>query len=270
MSNRRRVGWIVIAALLGFACAPVLSPSLIPTLDPFSLSTAIVLTADAASAQTAAASGPILAATPAAANAGPTLDSNSLNTMIAQTAGAAATQTAGLIPPTLPPSSTLFPTWTATIIPSRTPTFLLSSLSTATKPKGTNPKKKPTPTHKVTVEPPPPPVIKFQCRVVDVAPANNSVIAPNTHFKAYWTVKNTGEHHWQKDSLDIIYGSGDIPHLTFGYDFGPFRYVPSGYTVTLPGVDLIAPSAPGSYTTLWQLRIAKVTFCPMRLNIVVQ
>lgn len=269
MSNRRRFGWIVVAALLGFACAPVLSPSLIPTLDPFSLSTAIVLTADAASVQTAAASGPILAATPAAANAGPTLDSNSLNTMIAQTAGAAATQTAGLVPRTLTPSTTPFPTWTATIVPSRTPTFLLRSLPTATKPKA-NPRGKPTSTHKVTVEPPPPPVIKFECSVVDVAPANNSVIAPNTQFKAYWTVKNTGEHHWQKDSLDIIYAGGTIPHLTFGYDFGPFRYVPSGYTVTLPGVDLIAPSSPGSYTTTWKLRIAKVSFCPMHLTIVVQ
>lgn len=270
MINRRRIGWIVIAALLGFACAPVLSPSLIPTLDPFSLSTAIALTADAASAQTAVISGPVHAATPAAVNAGPTLDSESLNTTIAQTAGAAATQTAGMIPPTLTPSSTLFPTWTATIIPSPTPTFLLSSLSTPTKPKGTNPKKKPTATHKVTVEAPPPVVIKFQCSVVEVSPANNSIIAPNTPFKAYWTVKNTGEHHWQRDSLDIIYGSGTIPHLTFGYDFGPYQYVPSGYTVTLPGVDLVAPSSAGKYTTLWQLHIAKITFCPMRLNITVK
>lgn len=269
MSNRRRVGWIVIAALLGFSCAPVLSPSLIPTLDPSSLSTAIALTADAASVQTVAVSQPILA-TPAVAMAGPTLDSNSLNTMIAQTAGAAATQTAGMIPRTLTPSITPFPTWTPTIVPSSTPTFLLSSLVTATKPKGSNPKGKPTPTHKVTVEPPPPPVIKFQCRVVDVAPANNSVIAPNTPFKAYWTVKNTGEHHWQKDSLDIIYDGGTIPHLTFGYDFSPYQYVPSGYTVPLPGVDLIAPSSPGTYTTMWKLHIAKISFCPMQLTIIVQ
>ena len=268
MSNRRRVGWIVIAALLGFSCAPVLSPSLIPTLDPFSLSTAIALTADAASVQTAAVSQPILAATPAVANAGPTLDSDSLNTAIAQTAGAAATQTAGMIPLTLTPSITPFPSWTPTIVPSPTPTFLLRSLPTATLPKS-NPKGKPTPTHKVTEEPPPVPEIKFDCAVLGVAPANNSIVAPNTRFKAYWTVRNTGTHHWQRDSLDIIYAGGTILHTRDGYDFSPYPYVPSGYSVTLPGVDLIAPSSPGTYSTLWQLRIAKVSFCSMRLTIIV-
>ncbi len=270
MSYRKRVGLILIATLLGFSCAPVFSPSLMPTLDPSALSTVIARTADAASAQTAAApSGaqPVLA-TPALAS-GPTLDSDSLNTMIAQTAGAAATQTAGLIPPTLTPSLTPFSTWTSTIVASPTPTFLLHSLPTATKPTGSNPKAKPTPTHKVTVEPPPVPEIKYKCRVIGVSPANNSIFAPNTHFIAFWTVKNIGDY-WLRGSLDIIYASGSILHQTNGYDFSPYPFVPTGYTVTLPGVDLIAPSAPGTYDTHWQLHIAKISFCDLYLRIIVQ
>ena len=271
MRNRRRVGWIVIAALLGFSCAPIFSPSLMPTLGPSSLSTAIARTAEAASAQTAAPSGaqPILS--------GPTLDANSLNTMIAQTADAAATQTAGLIPPTLTPSMTPFPTWTPTITPLPTHTFFITIPPTATKIKLPTPK--PTATKKHGRgdggggggggKPQP-----YACKVSRVSPTDGTVIPPDTDFKAFWVVVNKASD-WPGQGTDFVFDSGALIHSVSGYDFN--HTVSGGDEVALPndigfpgGVDLRTPSQPGTYSTSWRLHIGNVYFCDMSLTIVVQ
>ena len=268
MRNRRRVGLILFAALLGFSCTPVFSSSLVPTLDPLSLQTAIARTAEAASAQTAVApSGakPILS--------GPTLDAGSLNTMIAQTAGSAATQTAGLLPPRLTPSVTPLPTWTPTITPLPTNTFFIKLPPTATKPAPINTINSgggPTATSRGGGGPPDP-VSIYSCRVLRVSPKDRSILAPNQTFSTVWIVKNKGAN-WPAGSVNLVYMDGSITQLVDGRDISPLSpyEISGGDTVTLPRIAMEAPSSPGVYSTRWSLQIDRTPFCVMDLTIIVK
>ena len=261
MRTKKRVWLIAVAALLGFACAPVLSPSMIPTLDPFSLSTAIALTAGAASGQTASVSQPILN-TPAAIVAGPTLDAVSLNTMIAQTAGAAATQTAGLLPPKLTPSATLYPTWTP-LVTTPTAPFVVHLPATPTKP--------PTPrsTRSGSGDGGGDYTSVYSCKELHVSPANSVILSPGQSFKTFWRVRNKGEN-WPGNSVYLVFWKGDIPHPADRY--GPISpyIISGGDTVDLPAVQMVAPPKPGVYTTSWQLSIDDIPFCGVNLTIIVR
>jgi hypothetical protein len=268
---------ILMAAILGFSCAPVFSPALAPTLDPLSMSTAIALTAGAASVQTAAVAQPEVQATPILAS-GPTLDPNAMGTSIALTVEAAATQTAAMIPATLTPSVTSIPTETASITPSPTATFYLVIPKTSTPlkidiPKATATKKKKggggggddgggggggggRGEKKV-----------YGCSVKSVMPVNNIVIPPNTLFTAYWTVKNT-DSNWDAHSVDLVPAGGNITYLVEGIDL--VNTISGGTTLVLPGVPLLSPGIPGTYNTHWQLRRGSIGFCDMYLTIIVQ
>lgn len=260
MSTKKRVWLIVVVALLGFACAPVLSPSLIPTLDPSSLSTAVALTAGAASVQTFAVSQPLLN-TPARVAAGPTLDANSLNTMIAQTAGAAATQTAGMIPPTLTSTITPFPSWTPPNPSSPTMTFFVHLPATATKP--------PTPRNTGSGGGGEDVTSIYSCRQLRVTPPDYSILSPGQNFQTTWLVKNRGAN-WPGNSVYISYWRGDIPYPVDRY--GPLSHyeISGGDTVRVADIRMVAPSQPGIYTTTWMLSIDDMPFCGMSLTIIVQ
>ncbi|MBI3172487.1 MAG: hypothetical protein HYZ25_02110 [Chloroflexi bacterium] len=275
MSNKKRIGMILLIAVLGFSCAPTFSLASAPTLDPFSMSTAIAQTADAASMQTAAAVQPGVQASPVPG--GPLLDQDAFNTSIAQTFEAAGTQTAALVPNTLTPTPTLLPTQTAIDTPSPTATFLLTiHTSTPFKlPKPTATKKGhkgggggggggggdgggddgggPTPK-------------AYSCSVVGMNPPNNTVVQAGTNFRVFWTVKNTASP-WDINSVDLVYKGGDIPVRSFGYDL-PFS-VYTGFVVTLPGVDLTAPSKAGRYSTHWQLSRGARVVCDLYATIIV-
>ena len=274
MSNRKRIGMVLLIAMLGFSCAPTFSLASAPTLDPFSMGTAIAQTADAASAQTAAVAQPGIQSSPVPG--GPLLDQEAFNTSIAQTFEAAGTQTAALIPNTLTPTPTFLPTQTAVNTPSPTATFLLT-IHTATPfklPKPTATKKGhkggggggggggddgggdgggPTPK-------------AYSCSVVGVNPPNNTVVQAGTNFRVFWTVKNTASP-WDINSVDLVYKGGDIPVRSYGYDL-PFS-VYTDFVVTLPGVDLTAPSKAGSYTTHWQLSRGARVVCDLYATILV-
>lgn len=267
MNTKKRIWLIAVAALLGFACAPVLSPSLIPTLDPASLNTAIALTAGAASGQTASIPQSALN-TPAAILAGPTLDAKSLNTAIAQTAGAAATQTAGLLPPKLTPSLTPNPTWTPLDPPTATAAFVVHLPATATKP--------PTPRSSgggsggggggdgggeaASI---------YSCRQLRVSPPNYSILAPGQAFEVTWIVKNKGAN-WPGNSVFISYWKGNIPYPVGRY--GPLSHyeISGGDTVPVPNIRMTAPSSQGIYTVTWNLNIDDRPFCGLNLTILVR
>lgn len=275
MSNKKRIGLVLLAALIGFSCAPTLSPALAPTLDPLSMSTAIAQTAGAASAQTAVVDQPEVQASPAVVAAGPTLDPLSLNTAIAQTAAVAASQTAALIPNTLTPSATLPPTETPSITPSPTATFILV-IPTNTAFKVDIPK--PTATKKGkkgkddggggggggggSKE-----QKTYTCSVLSVSPANYSIIPVNQLFTVQWTVKNTGDT-WDANSVDLVPVEGNLIRLTDGYDL--VNGVDSGKTIILPGVAMLAPSTPGKYGTHWRLMRGEAQFCDMYLIVNVE
>jgi len=270
MSNRKRIGMMLLVAMLGFSCTPTFSLASAPTLDPFSMSTAIAQTADAASAQTAAAAPqPAMQASPVPG--GPLLDQDAFNTSIAQTFEAAGTQTAALIPNTLTPTPTSLPTQTAINTPSPTSTFLLT-IHTATpfklpKPTAT---KKPHKGGKRKGEDDDDGVVlvpkAYSCSVVGVNPPSNTVIHAGANFTVYWTVMNTASP-WDVNSVDLIYGGGDIPVRGLGYDM--LVSVGTGSVVTLPGAELKAPSKAGSYTSRWQLVRGDRGICTLYITIIV-
>ncbi len=246
--NRSRISrWMIFAALFVFACSPVIVPQAISTLDPASLNTAIAGTAAAAAAGTASQG-----LQPAFPTPGGDVG---LNTAIALTAAAAGTQTAALIPPTLTPSYTPFPTWTASVVPSATQTFIFR-LPTFTR----TPKPAPTSTpsgggggHS-----------GYSCKVISVTPEPHTVFNRSQAFQTVWRVRNTGDD-WLGNSADLIYVSGTRFTGQSGFDLD--NRVNFGDTVNLPTIRMTAPGDPGTYTTTWNIKIGKHEFC--RLQVII-
>lgn len=266
MSTSRRVWWVLAAALTGFACAPTLSAA--PTLDPFSLNTAIAQTAGAASAQTAAvAQGPSQPAP--LVTEGPTLDPAAFQTAIAQTVEAAAAQTQALIPNTLTPSVTPFPTWTPSITPSPTRTFVITIPPTSTRPGAV-------PTKRNgggggggddgggSTSP-------YSCKALRVSPANDSILPPDTQFEVVWLVKNKGSN-WAKRTARLGYVEGLLIPLVRDRDLPPLSQfdVSGGDVLYTPPVMMKTPSKPGIYSTLWRVYVESSPACNLGLTIVVQ
>jgi hypothetical protein len=186
----------------------------------------------------------------------PTVDPGAVGTFIAQTVAAASTQTAASIPtstpsPTLTPTQnteTPSPTPTATVIfilPSSTPlvipTFTSSGGGTSSE--------------------------NFSCQVTRVSPANGTRFDPRDDFDAIWTVRNNGQRNWDRNSIDILYSSGDRIHKVSGYDLDDNVRVGDSINV---GVDMQAPKDGGTYTTTWVMRRGDRTFCTLTLTIVVR
>lgn len=191
----------------------------------------------------------------------PTVDPNAVNTFIAQTVNAASTQTAASIP-TLTPSPTITPTVnTETPLPTATSTviFILSSPTPLVIPTftssgggggggGTSSE-------------------NFSCDVRRVTPANGTTFNPRDDFDAIWTVRNNGQRNWDRNSIDIIYSSGDKIHKVSGYDLD--KNVQVGDSIDV-GVDMQAPKDPGTYNTTWVMRRGDNTFCRLTLTIAVR
>ncbi|NOT05300.1 MAG: hypothetical protein HOP27_11945 [Anaerolineales bacterium] len=181
----------------------------------------------------------------------PTFDPNSINTAIGLTAEAAATQTALMIPPTLTPTVTMFPSNTPPPSETPTPTFLFI-LSTPTVPSST-------PTLEVSGS-------QYACRVNSQTPADNSTFAQGANFDAHWVVTNIGTDAWDSDSADYRFSNGDRIHKASIYDFS--KSVAPGKQTEIV-VDMKAPDSAGTYTTTWKINIGKNKFCSMNLTIIV-
>ena len=194
---------------------------------------------------------PLLAPPPA-----PTLDHGLLNSIVAQTANAASTQTASvrIESPTTLPTSTLLITTTPSEIPSLTPTFIFI-LSTPTKPSPTSSSSGGGGGG------------DYECDVLSQSPQNNTAFSPGTDFETRWQVNNTGTHSWNKDNIDYRYASGAKLHKLAVYDLS--EDVAVGKRVDII-VKMKAPAEAGSYSTTWNLRMGKVTFCSMILTIKVK
>ncbi len=190
----------------------------------------------------------------------PTMDPGAANTFIAQTVDAASTQTAASIP-SLMPSPTITPT-VSTETPSPTPTatviFILSSptplvIPTFTSSGGSG-------GGGTSNE-------NFSCDVRRVSPANGTRFDPRADFDAVWTIRNNGQRNWDRNSIDILYSSGDRIHKVSGYDLDENVRVGNSIDV---GVDMQAPKDPGTYNTTWVMRRGDDTFCTMTLTIAVR
>lgn len=183
----------------------------------------------------------------------PTFDPNSINTAIVLTSDAAATQTALMMPPTLTPTVTLFPTNTQPPTESPTPTFIFI-LPTSTVPSST-------PTLDTSAS-----GSKYACRVDSQTPVDNTAFAPGVSFDAHWLVTNIGTDAWDSNSADYRYSNGDKIHKNAIYDLN--KSVSPGRQTEIV-VDMKAPDSSGTYTTTWKINIGKNKFCTMNLTIVV-
>lgn len=189
-----------------------------------------------------------------------------IGTIVVQTAAAAATQTAALIPPTLTPSFTPFPTKTASITPTNTATFVIPSKTNTPKPTKT-----PLPaTQKsggggsggggsTTTA-------SWSCSLVSQIPNDNTHFAPGTIFNANWTVKNTGDAAWMHTTVDIVYSSGSKLSAQLLFDTSADTSVGNNYVVSVP---MTVPASPGTYSMVWSLQANMNTFCPLPLTILV-
>lgn len=265
MNAKKRIWLVVMVALLGFACAPVLSLAPIPTLDPSSMGTAIVQTADAASAQTAVV-GQGIQPSPAAPAQGPTLDSQSFGTAIAQTADAALAQTQALIPNTLTPSVTPFPTWTPSITPSPTRTFVITLPPTFTTPLPPATRKP-----KATGDSGGDINLPYVCKQMRVTPRSETILPANTQFDAVWIIKNRGQN-WPGGTARIEYVEGTLIPITNPNDLpvlSPY-IISGGDVVTLPAISLKTPAKAGYYATVWRVSVEYFPACNLQLTIIVQ
>jgi hypothetical protein len=185
----------------------------------------------------------------------PTLDPVAVNTFIAQTVEAATTRTAAAMPsvtltPTITPTPTASPTATVTfVLVSPTPLVLSTFTNTPVNLGGSGSSSD-----------------NYACRVTRVSPPNGSSFSPRDDFDVFWTVRNIGQRNWDRTDVDYIYSSGAKIHKVSGYD------LPSNVSVGNSsdlGVDMQAPKDPGTYSTVWTMRIGDDEFCPLRFTIVV-
>jgi hypothetical protein len=187
----------------------------------------------------------------------PTLDPVAVNTFIAETVNAATTRTAAAIPsatltPTITPTFTASPTATATVIfvlASPTPLVIPTFTNTAASLGGSGTSSD-----------------NYACQVTRVAPPNGTSFSPRDDFDVFWTVRNIGQRNWDRTDVDYIYSSGAKIHKVSGYDLD--SNVRVGNSIDL-GVDMQAPKDPGTYSTVWTMRIGDREFCPLRFTIVV-
>lgn len=187
----------------------------------------------------------------------PAIDPGAVNTFIAQTVNAASTQTAASIP-TLTPTPTITPTVsTETPLPTATSTiiFILSTPTPLVIPTFTSSGGGGTSSE------------NFSCQVTRVTPANGSTFNPRDDFDAFWTVRNNGQRNWDRNSIDIVYSSGDRIHKVSGYDLD--ENVRTGDSTNV-GVDMQAPKDAGTYSTTWVMRRGNNNFCTLTLTIVVR
>jgi len=182
----------------------------------------------------------------------PAFDPNSINTAIALTAEAAATQTAQMIPPTLTPTVTLIPAKIDTPTESATATFLFLL---------------PTYTLTPTLIQPGSSGAQFECQVISQNPISNTKISKGSTFDTTWNLINVGTDRWDPNNTDYRYSSGTKLHLSPAYDLD--RSVSPGEAVDLV-VNMKAPNAPGTYSTIWKMKIGKELFCSMKLTIIVE
>ena len=204
-----------------------------------------------------------------------------VGTIIAQTAAAAQTQTSIFLPTiTLTPTST--PTFTPIKIPTSTPTLVpliilpflwtatptvtlsLTQAGTASSENGTDgaeedEDEKSDYSSVVDKE--------WACTVLQRSPANGAIIGRGVRFSAAWTILNRGLKTWPKTGVDFLFKAGFRPPGKVLFDL-PSTVIAGG-VITLD-VTITAPNAPGSYRSIWTLKVGGKSFCQMGINFVVQ
>lgn len=117
----------------------------------------------------------------------------------------------------------------------------------------------PTPTITVTPENPPPtqtdqpPCTNSASYIEDVTIPDNSIMTPGASFTKIWRIRNTGTCDWV--AYEFIHASGE---MLGGSSVQALSLISAGSVADI-SLDLVAPVAPGSYTTSWRIRAADGT-----------
>jgi hypothetical protein len=190
-----------------------------------------------------------------ASSGAPTAAPGMFETIVASTAGAAQTSTALFVTPSPTATWTPLPTYTPSLTPSASPTFLFVFGSTRT----------PAPSVAVASTYTALPSGNADgCALVSQTPADGSHFSAKETFKVAWNVQNTGSQVWQKDSVDLAFSSGTEMYKKQLYDLP--ADIPLGEYVTL-SVPMVAPKGEGTYYTVWSLRRGQNRFCHVDLTI---
>jgi ABC-type amino acid transport substrate-binding protein len=102
------------------------------------------------------------------------------------------------------------------------------------------------------------------CTVSIAAPWNSVPVLSN--FDTIWTVKNLSGYDWSSDSVDYKFISGTKMHKQAGYDFT--QAIKNGESGQIT-VGMVAPDAPGFYSTTWAIVSGNRTLCILYMTVAV-
>lgn len=180
---------------------------------------------------------------------------------ISDTPGATATPSITMTPSkTLTPTITTTPVW---VLPTWTTFPTMTKMGIQTVRPSTGGGSTTTTNTKVPAPTPNP----YKCTPMSQQPSNNVEIKAGTAFDVIWTVKNTGSAEWELHSVDLLYASGtNMEKIAETIIDIPITIL-VGETLAWD-LDMIAPAAPGLYTTNWTMNIGRYNkFCPLSLTI---
>lgn len=107
----------------------------------------------------------------------------------------------------------------------------------------------------------------YGCTLLKQTPLDWKKMRPRQYFDAVWTVQNSGSTVWHGSSTKFAYVGG-AKMQTRGDEFKLSNDVGRGKKVKL-SVDMNAPKALGTYSTLWALFSGNQRFCKVTLTITV-
>lgn len=180
------------------------------------------------------------------------------NTPAPAQATATATDIPRAIRPTFTPWVTFTPMASFTPFPTVTPFPSMTPMRTYRAPSGGQPAP---PVKKDIVDP-------YECKVLGQIPESGAVIGPGQGFSVIWRVKNTGLNAWDINSIDVALVSSDMVSLS-GTRFDINGSVGKGQSSNIQ-VQMLAPSAAGTYRAAWSLARGANYFCSLSFSIIVK
>lgn len=108
----------------------------------------------------------------------------------------------------------------------------------------------------------------YGCTFVKQTPKDWTYMVPRQSFDIVWTVQNSGGAVWHANSTKLAYVGG-TKMQTHGDEFNLGNDVGRGKKTNLT-VDMIAPRARGTYSTLWALFAGNTRFCKVTITITVR
>jgi len=106
----------------------------------------------------------------------------------------------------------------------------------------------------------------YSCTLVRQSPSDWVKMKPRQVFDMFWTVQNTGAvWHEKETKFAYVYGT---KFQTRSDEFRLGQDVGRGQKIKF-GVDMTAPKALGTYTTLWSLSTGNTSFCRVTLILTV-